>query len=588
MTKKNVSNVLMRLVIYMKPWWGGIAAISALSAGSSLLNVVVPHLTKKISDEISHGITGSMDESFILKNLVVAVVFLLLAFLFNILQAYISPIITQKCSCRMRREVNEKSDRVPLNYFDTTPDGETISTMTNDVDQVATSFGTTLSSLITAVATFVGCLVMMFLASRELAATTIVSSILGVLLSAVLVGSGARFFKERQNRLARLNSAINEDISGHFIIKSFSAEKEIIEDFENLNHELYASTWKSQFITSMMMTISTLSGNLSYIAVCVAGALLVIHGRTEVGTIIAFILYAQMFQSAMSTLMQTSGTIQPALAAGERIFRFLDLEEMADEGKRELETAKVRGCVDFEHVRFGYHPENIIIRDFSLHVEPGQKVAIVGPTGAGKSTLVNLLTRFYEVNGGNIRLDGIPINEMSRRTLHRCIGMVLQDTWTFEGTIRSNIVYAKEKYSEEDLKRVCEDAGIADFIRTLPNGIDTRLGEDCGVSAGQRQLITIARAMLDNAPILILDEATSNVDTRTEKIITGALDLLMKDRTSFVIAHRLSTIRNADTILVLKDGDIVEMGSHNELMNKNGFYADLYLSQFENKKGEEE
>ena len=588
MTQNNTSqtkkgSVFGKLLRYIKPLWGIVFIIILLSLLGSILNVIAPNFMKNIVNEIQNGITGEFDKNAVVRNIYLTVIVLLSAFICNLLQSFIAPLLSQKTAQKMRYQINQKANKIPLNYFDTTAEGDTLSTMTNDIDVISTSFSSTLPILVTSLATLVGCVVLMFVTNWILAVTTIFGSIIGLIISLKVIGKGQPYFQKNQNLLGELNALVNEDIKGHLIIKSFNAENDVLDEFNKTNSELFESTWKSQLVTYMMAPLSIFASNFSYILVCIVGALLVLSGNTKIGTIIAFIQYAQIFATPVSQLSQAAGTIQPALAAGDRIFAMLEQPEMEDNGKTQVDVEKIKGEVDFSHVKFGYTPENIIVHDFSCHVKPGQKVAIVGPTGAGKSTLINLLTRFYEVNGGDIRIDGTSIYEMPRETLHSMISMVLQETWTFQGTIRDNIVYSKKNVDDEQLDRVIKDCGLDDFISKCSDGVDTVIAEEADISAGQKQLITIARAMLDDGSILILDEATSSVDTRTEKVISAAIDKLMKGRTSFVIAHRLSTIKNADMILVLKDGDIIEMGNHKELMDKKGFYADLYMSQFDKK-----
>lgn len=588
MTQNNTSqtkkgSVFGKLLRYIKPLWGIVFIIILLSLLGSILNVIAPNFMKNIVNEIQNGITGEFDKNAVVRNIYLTVIVLLSAFICNLLQSVIAPLLSQKTAQKMRYQINQKANKIPLNYFDTTAEGDTLSTMTNDIDVISTSFSSTLPILVTSLATLVGCVVLMFVTNWILAVTTIFGSIIGLIISLKVIGKGQPYFQKNQNLLGELNALVNEDIKGHLIIKSFNAENDVLDEFNKTNSELFESTWKSQLVTYMMAPLSIFASNFSYILVCIVGALLVLSGNTKIGTIIAFIQYAQIFATPVSQLSQAAGTIQPALAAGNRIFAMLEQPEMEDNGKTQVDVEKIKGEVDFSHVKFGYTPENIIVHDFSCHVKPGQKVAIVGPTGAGKSTLINLLTRFYEVNGGDIRIDGTSIYEMPRETLHSMISMVLQETWTFQGTIRDNIVYSKKNVDDEQLDRVIKDCGLDDFISKCSDGVDTVIAEEADISAGQKQLITIARAMLDDGSILILDEATSSVDTRTEKVISAAIDKLMKGRTSFVIAHRLSTIKNADMILVLKDGDIIEMGNHKELMDKKGFYADLYMSQFDKK-----
>ncbi|MBO4395329.1 MAG: ABC transporter ATP-binding protein [Eubacterium sp.] len=584
--QKKEKGAFGRLLLYMKPWWGILAAVLVLSLTGAILNVLAPGFIADITNYIEEGINGEMDAEKIWTTAMIAFAILGGSFLCNFIQTMLTPVMSMRTAQKMRRDINEKANKIPLNYFDTNPEGEVLSTMTNDVDTVSQSFANTLPSMIVAVCTILGAFVMMFTMNWILAITTIVASLVGVTISAIILKKSSPLFSMNQNRLAGLNSAVNEDIKGHLVIKSFGAEREVTESFLALNDELYSSTWKSQFATSVLMPVSSFSSNLGYVVVCIVGALLVMKGQTDVGTIVAFISYVKMFSDQVSTVTQSVGNIQPALAGAKRIFTMLENEEMTDEGHTSVDEKKVTGQVSFDHIKFGYVKDHIIINDFSLDVKPGQKVAIVGPTGAGKSTIINLLTRFYELNSGDIRINGTSIYDMPRETLHDLISIVLQDTWTFQASIRDNIIYSKEGVTDELFKKTVDDAGLTEFIRTAPDGADTLIREEGDISSGQKQLITIARAMIKNAPILILDEATSSVDTRTELLIQKALDTLMEGRTSFVIAHRLSTIKNADVILVLKDGDVLETGTHDELMAKKGFYADLYMSQFDNGEGD--
>lgn len=582
-SQRKSGGIFGKLLRYIKPLWGILLAVVLVALLGSILTVIAPNFTKNIVNEIQIGITGQFNQEAVSKYIVLTVIVLAASFVCNLIQTFLSPLLSQKTAQKMREQVNAKANKIPLNYFDTTAEGDTLSTMTNDIDTLSTSFSSTLPTLVTSVTTIIGCLALMFYTNWILAITTIAGSITGLMLSMKVLGKGAPYFKKNQNLLGKLNALVNEDIKGHLIVKSFNAEREVIEKFNETNKELFESTWKTQLVSYMMAPLSVFASNFSYIVVCIVGAILVISGNTNIAVVVAFIQYAQIFAGPVSQLTQAAGSIQPALAAGERIFSLFEQPEMEDNGTIRLPAEKIKGEVEFTHVKFGYNPENIIVHDFSCHVKPGQKVAIVGPTGAGKSTLINLLTRFYEVNGGDIKIDGTSIYDMPRETLHSLISMVLQETWTFQGSIRENIVYSKKGVTDELLNRVIRDCGLDDFISKCTDGVDTVLAEDADISAGQKQLITIARAMIDDASILILDEATSSVDTRTEKIISAAIDKLMEGRTSFVIAHRLSTIKNADMILVLKDGDIIEIGTHNELMAKKGFYADLYMSQFDRK-----
>ena len=568
---------------FIRMFRGQFIVIALSSLAGAIMSVLVPGFLQKIVDEAQKGLSGNMDMQAVRNAAIASAVVLLIGFVCNIVTSLSAPAMTQKIAKYLRKNINDKTNRIPLSYFDTNPEGETLSTMVNDVDTLSTSLGNTLPSVMRSVTMLLGCVILMFVTNIPLALVTIGSSVLGMILSAFIMKKGSPYFKKNQDLLAKVNSMVNESIKGHLVIKSFGAEPEVIENYRNCTRELQDSSRKSQFIMTIITPVSAFTGNLGYIAVCTAGAALVMSGKTSVGVIAAFIQYVHLFSNPLSTLTQAIGNLQPAFAAGKRVTALLDQEDMTDDGKTAISREKIKGEVEFKHVRFGYVPQNIIIKDFSLQVKPGQKIAIVGSTGAGKSTLVNLLMRFYEISGGSITIDGIPVTEMSRYDLHDMIGMVLQDTWTFEGTVRENIVYSTENVSEERFEKVCKDTGLDVMFSAFENGYDTMLNEESGISAGQKQLITIARAMLKDSPVLILDEATSSVDTRTEKIITSAIDTLMEGRTSFVIAHRLSTIRNADLIIVLKDGDIVETGNHDILMNKNGYYSELYLSQFDEK-----
>ena len=569
-SQRKKDGVFGKMLKYIKPLWGILATVVAMAMLSSVMSVIAPNFMKNIVNEIQNGITGEYDIEVVEKYVFLTAIVLLISFICNFIQTFLSPLLSQKTAQKMREQVNIKADKIPLNYFDTTAEGDTLSTMTNDIDILSTSFSSTIPTLVTSIATITGCLILMFVTNQILAVTTVIGSLIGFMLSMKVLSIGTPYFKKNQNLLGKLNALVNEDIKGHMIIKSFNAEIEVVDEFDKTNKELFESTWKTQLVSYMMAPMSIFANNFSYIIVCIVGAVLVMTGHTMIGTIVAFIQYAQIFANPVSQIAQAAGNIQPALAAGSRIFEFLEQPEIEDNGVTEMETENIKGEVDFINIKFGYRPENIIIHDFSCRVKPGQKVAIVGPTGAGKSTLINLLTRFYEVNGGDIKIDGVSLYDIPRKTLHDMISVVLQETWTFKGSIRDNIVYSKKNVDDNRLQEVIKDCGLDEFISRCSDGINTVLAEDADISAGQKQLITIARAMIDDAPILILDEATSSVDTRTEKKISSALDKLIEGRTCFVIAHRLSTIKNADIILVLKDGDIIETGTHSELMAKNG------------------
>ena len=503
--------------------------------------------------------------------------------IFTYVEHYIMATVTLELSRDLRGDLSKKINRVPMKYFHSVPFGDILSRVTNDVSTLQQALANSLPSMISAAAQFVGCLVMMFVTEWRMALSAIAVTLLGFLIMALVMLRSQKYFAARQENLGTLNGYIEEMYSGHDVVRISRANRKIKKTFEKMNDTLYNADWRSQFLSGVMQPLMTIVGNLGYVVVCVLGSALAMNGEISFGVIVAFILYVRLFTSPLSTLAQGMTQMQTAAAAGDHIFDFLQEEELPEEtGKKEVLT-NVRGEVEFEHVRFSYpdNPEKIIIKDFSAHVLPGQKVAIVGPTGAGKTTMVNLLMRFYEINSGSIRIDGIPTSEMTRESVHDLFSMVLQDTWMFEGTVRENLVYNKTGVSDEELEKACRACGIYHFIETLPNGFDTVLDDSIAISAGQKQLLTIARAMVQGNPMLILDEATSSVDTRTELITQKAMDQLTEHRTSFVIAHRLSTIKNADLILVMKDGDIIEQGTHDSLLEKGGFYADLYNSQFD-------
>lgn len=498
-------------------------------------------------------------------------------------QHFIMGTVTQKISRRMRKDIDEKINRLPLKYFSINSFGDVLSRVTNDVDTIGQAFSNSLASIVSAAAQFIGCLVMMYYTNWILGTTTVLTTVIGLVLMVVIMKHSQRYFIDRQKSLGELNGYIEEMYAGHDVIRISGAENSVKEQFAKLNENVKNANYKSQFLSGLMQPLMNFVGNLGYVAVCIVGALLVLHGDITFGVITAFLIYVRLFEQPMKQISQGMTNIQSAAAASERVFEFLDEEELEDESEKTGDIRNVRGEVEFSHVKFAYPgaPDKEIIHDFSVHVKPGQKVAIVGPTGAGKTTLVNLLMRFFETTGGTIWIDGMDIKNMTRENVHRQFGMVLQDTWLFEGTVRENLLYNNENVPEKIMTDACKACGIHSFIKALPQGYDTVLTDNTTISAGQKQLMTIARAMIQNSPMLILDEATSSVDTRTEVLTQRAMDQLTQKRTSFVIAHRLSTIKNADIILVMQDGDIVEQGNHEELLAKGGFYAELYTSQFE-------
>lgn len=498
-------------------------------------------------------------------------------------QHFIMATVTQKLSHRMRGDIDGKINRLPLKYFSANSYGDVLSRVTNDVDTIGQGLSNSAISLVSAFAQFIGCLMMMFWTNWMMAATTIVTVVLGIFFMAFLMKHSQHYFKERQHSLGKLNGYIEEIYSGHDVIRISNAQKRIKDKFTQMNLAVKNANFKSQFLSGLMQPVMNFVGNLGYVAVCVVGAMLVINGNITFGVITAFLIYVRLFEQPLRQIAQGMTNMQSTAAATERVFEFLEEEELEDESQKTAWSAKVSGEVEFRNVKFAYPntPDVEVIHNFSAHIQPGQKVAIVGPTGAGKTTLVNLLMRFFETTAGDIYIDGVNTKQMRREDVHGLFGMVLQDTWLFEGTVRENLIYNRENVSEETMVEVCKACGIHSFIQALPHGYDTILNDDTSISAGQKQLFTIARAMIQNSPMLILDEATSSVDTRTEIITQKAMDQLTEKRTSFVIAHRLSTIKNADLILVIRDGDIAEQGNHENLLKQNGFYAELYNSQFE-------
>ena len=506
-----------------------------------------------------------------------------LSALFGFIQHYIMASVTLKMSYRMRAELSEKINRVPQKYFNFHSQGDILSRITNDVSTLQQGLTNALPTIISAATQFVGCLIMMFVTEWRLALASLLVTLIGVALTVLIMSRSQRYFTARQESLGKLGGYIEEMYSGHEVVRISRATQAVNQEFDKLNSAVYDANWRSQFLSGVMQPLMNIIGNIAYVAVCVLGSILAMNGTIDFGVIVSFILYVRLFTSPLTQIAQGMTNLQTASASAHRIFDFLESEELSDENEKTQTLPEVKGAVSFEHVRFSYpdSPDKIIIKDFSADVKPGQKVAIVGPTGAGKTTMVNLLMRFFELNSGCIKIDGVPTQELRREDVHRLFGMVLQDTWLFEGTVRENLVYNMTGITDAQLETVCRACGLDKFVHALPQGFDTVLSESTSISAGQKQLLTIARAMLQNAPMLILDEATSSVDTRTELLIQKAMDKLTENRTSFVIAHRLSTIKNADLILVMKDGDVIESGTHDELMQKGGFYAGLYNSQFE-------
>ena len=565
-----------------------VVVATILAVLSTVLTLIGPNKLRDITNIIAepfeilrntHVWTG-IDVNAILKIAIFLVVIYGVSELSGYGQGFLMSGVTQRVSKRMRGDISKKINRLPLKYLDSTPYGDVLSRVTNDVDTVSQSLNNSITTLVSSITLFLGSVIMMFVTNWVMAISAIVSSLIGVGIMGIVMAKSQKYFKQQQEVLGALNGQIEEAYSGQTIIKAYNAEREVTEKFVAKNNELYSSAWKSQFLSGLMGPLMNFVGNFGYVVVCIVGSALAINGNISFGVIIAFMVYVRLFTQPLAQMAQCLTNVQQLVAASERVFEFLDEKEMSNaEPKAQLKD--VKGEVEFKNVKFGYNPDKTIIHDFSAKIKPGQKVAIVGPTGAGKTTLVNLLMRFYEIESGEILIDGINIQDLSRENVHDLFGMVLQDTWCFNGTIKQNIIYSKQGVTDEQVVDACRECGLHHFIKTLPEGYDTVLSDNTSISAGQKQLLTIARAMVQDNPMLILDEATSSVDTRTEVLIQKAMDKLMKGRTTFVIAHRLSTIKNADLILVLKDGDIVEKGKHDDLLKQGGFYAELYNSQFE-------
>lgn len=583
--KASVKGALADTSGYMKKSVPAVLAALALAAIGALLTIVGPGYVGRIATIMSDGLFTGIDLAAIAKIGIFLAAIYIVSAVCTFIQHYIMATVTLKMSYRMRADLSEKINRVPQKTFNTTSQGDILSRITNDVSTLQQGLTNSLPTIISASTQFVGCLIMMFVTEWRLALAALGVTFLGMLVLVLILSRSQKYFLRRQESLGTLNGYVEEMYSGQTVVRISRAEAEVKQRFGGMNADVYDAEWRSQFLSGMMQPLMNVVGNTAYVAVAVLGSALALSGAIEFGVIVAFILYVRLFTSPLTQIAQGMTNMQTASASARRIFDFLGSEELPDESGKPAEVPAVRGAIRFDHVRFSYpdSPDKVIIKDFSAAVKPGQKVAIVGPTGAGKTTMVNLLMRFYELTGGSIMIDGVPTTEMRRETLHSMFAMVLQDTWLFEGTVRENLVYNMTGITDDMLERVCRACGLDDFVHSLPQGFDTVLSESVSISAGQKQLLTIARAMLQNAPMLILDEATSSVDTRTEAVIQRAMDTLTADRTSFVIAHRLSTIKNADLILVMRDGDVVESGNHETLMQQGGFYADLYNSQFADK-----
>ena len=580
---QNVKNAMLELLRYLKPWYKPIIISLIFSLVGTYLTIIAPDKLADLTNNISDGLKTGIDMDLIVKSILIILAIYISANLVTCAASYIMISVMQRLAWSMRTSISHKINRLPLKFFDKTTVGDVLSRITNDVDTISSALNSSITTLVQAAVQFVGVTIIMFTTSGRLALTAIGSSILGFVLMFFIVARSRKYFRQQQKNLGDMNGHVEEMYSGHNIVRAYGATAQSKAEFDRINDNLYNSAWKSQFFSGLLMPLMSFVGSFGYVAVCVVGAALTMSGSIRFGTVVAFISYVKLFTNPLSQISQAVSSLMSAGAAGERVFGFLGEEEMPDDSGCTQQLSHVRGKVEFEHVRFGYDEDKPVINDFSASIEPGQKVAIVGYTGAGKTTMVNLLMRFYELWSGRIRIDGVPVSEMRRSDVHAMFGMVLQDTWLFDGTYRENIAYGKQDVTDEQIEAACKLVGMDHYIRTLPKGYDTELNDRSSLSAGQRQLLTIARAMVENAPMIILDEATSSVDTRTELLVQNAMDRLTRGRTSFVIAHRLSTIRDADLILVMDKGDIVESGTHAELLEKGGLYSELYTSQFENK-----
>lgn len=581
-SKKALSNLLK----FCKKYWLGIILSLLLAGVGAIVTILGPDKLGEITNIIKNSIFGGIDIDMgkVLSITITLIVLYVIGAISSFLEGFIMSSVTQKISKNLRTQIDKKISKVPLEYFTNNSYGDILSRVTNDVDTIAQSLSNSLSTIVSASVQFIGCIIMMFVSNWIMSITAIISTLIGMILMGVIMAKSQKYFSQRQQFLGEINGYIEEIYSGHDVIRVSHAENKVKAKFDELNKKVKTANYKSQFLSGLMQPLMNFVGNLGYVAVCVVGAFLIMNGSIELGTITAFIIYVRLFESPIKQIAQAMTNIQSTAAASERVFEFLDEKEMSNESHKNLTLPAIQGNVTFENVKFAYpsNPDKEIIHNLCLDAKSGQKIAIVGPTGAGKTTIVNLLMRFFEITDGKISIDNIDTKDMTREQVHSLFSMVLQDTWLFEGSLRENLVFNMKDITDEQLDEVCKVCNLTHFVKSLPNGYDSIIGNNTDISVGQKQLITIARAMLQTSPMLILDEATSSIDTRTEMIVQHAMDKLTQNRTSFVIAHRLSTIKNADLILVLKDGDIVEQGSHEELLDKNGFYAELYNSQFEN------
>lgn len=579
---KDFKGTWMKIIRYCKRYLAVIVVALICAVAGTILTILGPDKLSDLTKVITEGIATGIDMERVKSIGLTLVAFYVASAILSFGQQFIMATVTQNVTKQLRSDISGKINRLPMAYYNKTSTGDVLSRVTNDVDMISQSMNQSIGNLVSAVALFFGSLIMMFKTNVIMTLTAVIATMIGFGLMSLITSHSQKYFSRQQANLGALNGHIEEIYSGHTVVKAYNGEKNAKKVFDELNNNLRDSAFKAQSLSGLMQPLMAFIGNFGYVAVCVMGAVLTMKGYIRFEVIVAFMMYIRLFTQPLAQIAQATQSLQSAAAAGERVFAFLGAEEMSDESDKTEKLGKAEGYVDFEHVKFGYEDtDKIIIHDFSAKAKPGQKIAIVGPTGAGKTTLVNLLMRFHEIQSGDIKIDGISTRDMKREEVRSQFCMVLQDTWLFEGTVRENLVYNTENISEEKIEAACKAVGLDHFIRTLPHGYDTILNDQVSLSQGQKQQLTIARAMIADKPMLILDEATSSVDTRTELQIQKAMDALMQNRTSFVIAHRLSTIKNADLILVLKDGDIIESGNHEELLAKGGFYADLYNSQFD-------
>ena len=579
---KDLKKAVKSMIRYLDKYLPMIIVALVLAALSSVLSIIGPNYLSDLTDVITDGILTGINFDKVKSIAAFLLTIYLFSASFNYIQNFIMVTVSNNFAKDLRDKISTKINKLPLKYFDHHSYGDILSRVTNDVDMINQSMHQSLGTLVAAIALFIGSIIMMFVTNWILAITAIVSSLIGFSFMFLILGKSQKYFDQRQVELGDLNGHIEEIYSAHNVVKVYNGNKDASDTFDKLNKNLFTCDRKSQFLSGLMQPIMNFIGNFGYVCVCVVGAILTTKGVISFGVIVAFIIYVRLFTSPLSQIAQGMTSLQSTAAASERVFEFLEEDEMEDESNltKKLNPSKVKGNIEFKHVKFGYNPDKIIIKDFNCKVKPGEKIAIVGPTGAGKTTMVNLLMKFYNITDGDIKIDGVSVKDLTRENIHDLFIMVLQDTWLFNGTIRDNIKYNKENVKDEEIMQALETVGVDHFVKSLPGVLNYEITDNESVSAGQKQLLTIARGMIKNAPFLILDEATSSVDTRTEELVQKAMDKLTEGRTSFIIAHRLSTIKNADLILVMNEGNIIEQGNHEELMRQNGFYAELYNSQF--------